>query len=136
DTAPVAIVTGAARGIGAAVANAVAAQGFAVAICDVDAAATATAAAEIATAHDVPAIGVRVDIASSASVAASVAHIEATLGPITALVNNAGIDVIKPFVDSTEDEWDRIIAVNLRGTIGVCRAVLDGMIERKHGRIV
>jgi 2-hydroxycyclohexanecarboxyl-CoA dehydrogenase len=136
DTAPVAIVTGAARGIGAAIANAVAAQGFAVAVCDVDAAAAATTAGEIATAHDVPAIGVGVDIASSASVAAAVAHIEATLGPITALVNNAGIDVIKPFVDSTEDEWDRIIAVNLRGTIGVCRAVLDGMIERKHGRIV
>jgi 2-hydroxycyclohexanecarboxyl-CoA dehydrogenase len=136
DTAPVAIVTGAARGIGAAIANAVAARGFAVAVCDVDDAAAAAAAGEISTAHDVPAIGVGVDIASSESVAAAMVHIEATLGPITALINNAGIDVIKPFVDSTEDEWDRIIAVNLRGTIGVCRAVLDGMIERKHGRIV
>jgi 2-hydroxycyclohexanecarboxyl-CoA dehydrogenase len=51
-------------------------------------------------------------------------------------VNNAGVDVIKPFVDSTEDEWDRIINVNLKGTIRFCRAVLDGMIGRESGRIV
>ena len=135
-THPVAVITGAARGIGAAIANTVAAHGFAIAVCDVDEAAATSAAAQIRTDHSVPAIGVGVDIASSPSVAAAVAHIEATLGPIAALVNTAGIDVIKPFVDSTEDEWDRIIAVNLRGTIGFCRAVLDGMIERKHGRIV
>ncbi len=135
-TPSVAVVTGAARGIGAAIANAVAAQGSAVAVCDIDGAAATAAAAQIAADHSVPAVGVQVDIASTASVAAAVVHIEAALGPITALVNNAGIDVIKPFVDSTEEEWDRIIAVNLRGTIGFCRAVLDGMIERKHGRIV
>ena len=135
-TPSVAVVTGAARGIGAAIANAVAAQGSAVAVCDIDGAAATTAAAQIAADHSVPAIGVQVDIASTPSVAAAVVQIEAVLGPITALVNNAGVDVIKPFVDSTEEEWDRIIAVNLRGTIGFCRAVLDGMIERKHGRIV
>ncbi len=133
---PVAIVTGAARGIGASIAEALAKSGFAVAVCDIDRLAAADTAADISARHAVRAIGVTVDIASSASVAAAVAHVEATLGPITALVNNAGIDVIKPFVDSTEQEWDRIIAVNLRGTIGVCRAVLDGMIERRHGRIV
>jgi len=135
-TQPVAVITGAARGIGAAIANAVAAQGAAIAVFDLDESAAASTAAEIASAHSVPSIGLQVDIASSRSVAAAVAHAEATLGPITALVNNAGIDVIKPFVDSTEEEWDRIIAVNLRGTITCCRAVLDGMIERKHGRIV
>jgi 2-hydroxycyclohexanecarboxyl-CoA dehydrogenase len=135
-TTSVAVITGAARGIGFAIANAVATSGAAIAVCDLEEDAAAAAAKEIATAHGVTAVGVRVDIASSADVRAAVAHIEGALGPITALVNNAGIDVIKPFVDSTEDEWDRIIAVNLRGTIGVCRAVLDGMIERKHGRIV
>ena len=133
---PVAIVTGAARGIGAAIANAVAAGGFAVAVCDLDEAAASAAASQIASNHGVPTLGVGVDIASMASVRAAVEQVERDLGPIAALVNNAGIDVIKPFVDSTEDEWDRIIAVNLRGTIGFCRAVLDGMIERKHGRIV
>ena len=133
---PVAVITGAARGIGAAIANAVAAGGYAVAVCDLDLAAASARAESIAAVHRVQAIGVQVDIASRTSVATAVAHIETTLGPIAALVNNAGIDVIKPFIDSTEDEWDRIIDVNLRGTIGFCRAVLDGMIERKHGRIV
>jgi 2-hydroxycyclohexanecarboxyl-CoA dehydrogenase len=79
---------------------------------------------------------VRVDISSTQQVRDGVAEVEARLGPVEALVNNAGIDVIKPFVDSTEDEWDRIIAVNLKGTIACCRAVLDGMIERGSGRIV
>jgi 2-hydroxycyclohexanecarboxyl-CoA dehydrogenase len=79
---------------------------------------------------------VRVDISSMQQVRDGVAEVEARLGPVEALVNNAGVDVIKPFVDSTEDEWDRIIAVNLKGTIACCRAVLDGMIERGSGRIV
>jgi 2-hydroxycyclohexanecarboxyl-CoA dehydrogenase len=135
-TARVAVVTGAARGIGSAIAGAIAAQGNAVAVCDIDGAAASTAAALLAEQYTVPAIGVGVDIAVTASVRDAVARIEAELGPITALVNNAGIDVIKPFVESTEDEWDRIIAVNLKGTIGFCRAVLDGMIERRSGRIV
>lgn len=135
-TPRVAIVTGAARGIGAAIAHALAADGWSVAVCDVNlAAATETATALRAT-HGVAATGIAVDIADTASSRAAVAEVEAALGPVTALVNNAGIDVIKPFVDSTEDEWDRIIAVNLKGTIGFCRAVLDGMIERNSGRIV
>jgi 2-hydroxycyclohexanecarboxyl-CoA dehydrogenase len=81
-------------------------------------------------------VAVGVDITDGASVRSAVAATEDQLGPVEALVNNAGIDVIKPFVDSTEDEWDRIIAVNLKGTIRCCRAVLDGMIARRSGRIV
>lgn len=136
STPRVAIVTGAARGIGAAIAHALAADGWSVAVCDLNLAAASDTAAELRAMHGVAAAGIAVDIADTASVRGAVAEVEATLGPITALVNNAGIDVIKPFVDSTEDEWDRIIAVNLRGTIGFCRAVLDGMIERNGGRIV
>lgn len=132
----VAVVTGAARGIGAAIAEVLAGQGWAVAVCDLDREAATATSARLAQAHGVPTLGVSVDIADTAAVRVAVAEIEAALGPIVALVNNAGIDVIKPFVDSTEDEWDRIIAVNLRGTIGFCRAVLDGMIERHCGRIV
>ena len=79
---------------------------------------------------------VGVDISSPAAVRDAIAAVERDLGPIEGLVNNAGIDVIKPFVQSTEDEWDRIIAVNLKGTIACCRAVLDGMIERGRGSIV
>jgi 2-hydroxycyclohexanecarboxyl-CoA dehydrogenase len=132
----VAMVTGAGRGIGAAIADALAADGWDVAVCDIDAGAAAATAAAVAEAHGIRALGVTVDIADGESVAAAIAAIESGLGPVEALVNNAGIDVIKPFVDSTEAEWDRIIAVNLKGTIRCCRAVLDGMIERRSGRIV
>jgi 2-hydroxycyclohexanecarboxyl-CoA dehydrogenase len=62
--------------------------------------------------------------------------IEEQLGPIDVLVNNAGIDIIGPFVDSTEAEWDRVIAVNLRGPINTCHVVLPRMIERGGGAIV
>ncbi len=132
----VAIVTGAAQGIGAAISSALAAEGWAVAIFDVNGDAAAAQAAELAIAHGVRTHSAAVDISSTAATRAAVAEVESVLGPVEALVNNAGIDVIKPFVDSTEDEWDRIIAVNLKGTIGCCRAVLDGMIARGSGRIV
>ena len=134
-TARVALVTGAARGIGAAIAHALGADGWSVAIGDLDEQTAAATADAVTGVHGVTAAGVGMDIADLGSVRAAVARIEADLGPIEALVNNAGIDVIKPFVESTEDEWDRIIAVNLRGTIGCCRAVLDGMVERQSGRI-
>ena len=132
----VAVVTGAARGIGAAIAELLAAEGWSVAICDLDERAATTTAETLARTFGGSAIGVATNIADAASVRAAVAQVEQDLGPISALVNNAGIDVIKPFVDSTEDEWDQIIAVNLKGTIACCRAVIDSMIARKHGRIV
>jgi 2-hydroxycyclohexanecarboxyl-CoA dehydrogenase len=135
-TNKVAAVTGGARGIGAAIGHALAADGWNVGVLDLDAASASTTAAEIAKAHNVRAIGVAANIADGASVRAAVARVEGELGPISGLVNNAGIDVIKPFVDSTEEEWDRIIAVNLKGTMHCCRAVLDSMIANKGGRIV
>jgi 2-hydroxycyclohexanecarboxyl-CoA dehydrogenase len=132
----IAVVTGAGRGIGAAIADALAADGWDIAIWDVDAA-TAVATAEALVAEQgVRAIGVGVDIADGDSVHRGVSTVERELGPIEALVNNAGIDIIKPFIDSTEEEWDRIIGINLKGTIQCCRAVLDGMMERGSGRIV
>lgn len=135
-TRPVALVTGAARGIGAAIADALAADGFAVAIGDLDPASASATASRIAADRATPTMAVAMDIAALSDVRAAIAQVEAVLGPLTAIVNNAGIDVIKPFIESTEEEWDRIIAVNLRGTINVCRAALDGMIARKQGRIV
>ena len=131
-----AMVTGAGRGIGAAIAEALAAEGAAVAVCDLDAAAAAKTAAGLAERHGVRAVGVAVDIADSAAVRAAVSRVRSDLGPPDILVNNAGIDVIELFVDSAEETWDKIIAVNLRGTIAVTRAVLDGMIERGSGRII
>jgi 2-hydroxycyclohexanecarboxyl-CoA dehydrogenase len=132
----VAIVTGGARGIGAAICEALAHDGWDVAVWDLDLDAAGERAGALEADHGVRAKGVRVDIAATPQVRAAVAEVEAELGPVEALVNNAGIDIIKPFVDSTEDEWDRIIAVNLKGTIACCRAVIDGMIDRGSGRIV
>ncbi len=132
----VTLVTGSARGIGAAVADALGAAGAQVAIADVDAAGAKDGAERIAQAHGVPTIGVELDVTRRDSIAAAVARVEQELGPLDVLVNNAGIDIVKPFVDSTEDEWDRIIAVNLKGTFHCCQAVLTGMIERGDGVIV
>jgi 2-hydroxycyclohexanecarboxyl-CoA dehydrogenase len=133
--APVVLVTGGAGGIGAAICREAAEQGHAVAVADLDADRAAAVAAEIA-AGGARAVGVGLDVADDASVAVAVERAEAELGPLTGLVCGAGIDVIGRFVDSTPQTWDRLIAVNLRGTIGVARAVLDGMIARKVGRIV
>ena len=101
-----------------------------------DGAAAAKTAAGLAERHGTPAVGVPVDIADSAAVRAAVGQVQSELGPVDILVNNAGIDVIELFVDSAEETWDKIIAVNLRGTITVTRAVLDSMIERGGGRII
>jgi 2-hydroxycyclohexanecarboxyl-CoA dehydrogenase len=128
----VALVTGGARGIGAAIAHRLAARGATVVVGDLDGDAASATAASL----EGKAIGVAMDVASSASVRAAVDQVGAETGSPDILVNNAGIDVIKPFVDSTEAEWDQIIAVNLKGPINCTRAVLDAMIERKHGRIV
>jgi len=132
----VALVTGAARGIGAAIAARLAAAGSAVAVCDLDGTEAAKVAGELVERYGVAAAGIAVDIADGPAVRDAVARATAELGPVDVLVNNAGIDVIERFVDSTESTWDRIIAVNLRGTITMTRAVLDPMIERGRGRII
>jgi 2-hydroxycyclohexanecarboxyl-CoA dehydrogenase len=129
------MVTGAARGIGAAIASALAGSGARVAVCDVDGPGAAEVAAAL-TADGGEALAVVLDVADSGSVARGVGAIRGELGPVEILVNNAGIDEIKPFVETTEATWDRLVAVNLKGTLLCSRAVLDGMIERGGGRIV
>jgi 2-hydroxycyclohexanecarboxyl-CoA dehydrogenase len=131
----IALVTGGARGIGAGIARALAAAGADVAVCDLEPD-TAREAAEGLAQQGVRALGVAADVSDSAAVAEAFGEVAARLGPIGVLVNNAGTDVLSLFVDSREQDWDRLIAVNLKGTIICCRAVLDGMIERGAGRIV
>jgi 2-hydroxycyclohexanecarboxyl-CoA dehydrogenase len=126
----VALVTGAGRGIGRAIAERLAEEGAKVAVLDID---EATARA---TAEAVGGVGIRTDVTDGASVRAAVAESERRLGPATILVNNAGWDKAEPFVKSHEETWDKVLAINLKGPIRMTRAVLDGMIERRRGRIV
>jgi 2-hydroxycyclohexanecarboxyl-CoA dehydrogenase len=78
----------------------------------------------------------RMDVSDSDQVRTVIAQIDEEMGPIQVLVNNAGIDKIEPFVDSNEKTWRRIVDVNYLGTVIVTRAVLDGMLERRYGRII
>ena len=129
------VVTGGCGGIGRAICTELATRGAQVAVADLDAAGAEAVAAEL-TAAGGRALGVALDVADAESVTAGMKAVEAGLGPITALVNNAGVDVIGPFVDSDPHVWDRLIEINLKGTIRCTRAVLDGMIARSSGRIV
>jgi 2-hydroxycyclohexanecarboxyl-CoA dehydrogenase len=133
-----AVLTGAAsvRGIGRATAERLAASGWSVAILDVDGDAAAEAAGQLAEQHGVSAIGVQVDVSDESSVDAALTRVERAVPPIVALVNLAGIASPTPFLETTVAEWDRVHAVNLRGTFLVTQRVVPGMIERRLGRVV
>lgn len=132
----VALVTGASRGIGRAVALSLAGQGAAVAVNYRERAKEATeVVAEIEKAGG-KAMAVAADVSDGAAVAGMVAAIEQKLGPVDVLVNNAGVAIIRGVDDLTEAEFDQTIAVNLKSAFLCTRAVLPGMRKRKWGRIV
>src|SRR5215207_7003684 len=109
----VALVTGAAGGIGRAICRALAAEGATIAVCDLDGVAAAEVARDLGEGHG----AFQADISDSGAVAALVAQVASDLGPIGILVNNAGIDKIERFVDSTEATWRKIVEVNYLGTV-------------------
>lgn len=127
----VALITGAGGGIGRAIVRHLSAAGYAVAACDLNQDAAVEAVDGLT-----GSIAYAMDITDSAGVAATVARITDELGPISVLVNNAAIDKIEPFVESTEATWRAVVEVNYLGTVIVTRAVLDPMIEAGYGRIV
>ncbi len=131
----VAIVTGGARGIGAATAKRLAADGFAVGVLDLDEAGAKTVAAEIAEAGG-KAVGVAADVADEASVAAAVDAVAGELGPPVVLVNNAGVTRDNLLFKMSVDEWDTVSNVHLRGAFLMSRAAQKHMIDQKFGRIV
>jgi NAD(P)-dependent dehydrogenase (short-subunit alcohol dehydrogenase family) len=131
----VAIVTGAASGIGLAIAERLAADGLAVALFDLNGKAADAAAARIA-ATGASAIAVQVDVAEPDQIAAGVARVVDALGPPTVLVNNAGIEGFDPFLKISLEKWERLLRVNLTGTFLCCQAVVPHMIEAGWGRIV
>jgi 2-hydroxycyclohexanecarboxyl-CoA dehydrogenase len=126
----IALVTGGASGIGAATARRLAAEGARVAVADVN----DDGAREVA--GEIDALAVRVDVADAVSVRAGVAEVASALGQVDVLVNNAGTDRFAFFVNTDEALWDFVLGVNLRGTIAVTHAVLDGMQRRGGGAIV
>jgi 2-hydroxycyclohexanecarboxyl-CoA dehydrogenase len=132
-SADVAVVTGGAGAIGAAVCHRLAAVGRRVAVVDLDLAAAERVASELdGDGHR----GVDVDVSDTEAVRDQLAAVETDLGPIGTLINVAGWDRFTPFVDTTPEFWDRVIAINYRGTLNTVHAVLPGMIERQAGRIV
>jgi NAD(P)-dependent dehydrogenase (short-subunit alcohol dehydrogenase family) len=124
------LVTGAARGIGAGIAEAVVAAGGAVALLDIDPAGADTAAELGSDAHFFPC-----DVRSLADVARAVGEAEAALGGLDGLVNNAGINAYFDAVAMTEDDWDSVFAVDLKAAWMLAKAALPGLIERR-GAIV
>ena len=126
------VLTGAAsaRGIGRAAADRMASEGWSIAILDINAEDAKAAAAEIGSNRAVKAIGVGADVSDEASVDRAITEIEASLPPIVALANLAGISSPTPFMETTVAEWDKVFAINMRGTFVVSQRVLKGMIER------
>lgn len=131
----VAIVTGGAQGIGEAIARRLASERAQVAILDIQDEKAQAVAGDISSGGE-KAVAVKMDIADAFDVRRAVKVVEDTLGRVDVLINNVGWDKAGPFVDTGEELWDRVIAINLRGPITATRAVLDGMIERGYGRIV
>ncbi len=128
----VALVTGGASGLGLATARRLGDEGARVAIVDLPAARPADAASHLGSS----ALGLEADVTDAAQVDAAVARVEVALGPIDALVTSAGISRVGSVLDTTPEDFERVLAVNLTGTFVVVQAVARRMVARRRGRIV
>lgn len=131
----VALISGGATGMGGAASLLFAAEGAKVAILDLNLTEAQARVSEI-TANGGQAVAIKCDVSNAAQVTAAVDQASQALGPITVLFNHAGTIVIKPFLETTEQEWDWLHAVNVKSMFLVTKAVLPGMIAAGGGSIV
>ena len=132
-TGRVAVVTGSARGIGAATAQRFAQEGAAVAVLDLDQDAASATAAGLGAER---ALGVACDVSDAASVEAAVATVVGELGQLDILVNNAGVTRDNLLFKMSEDDWDTVMSVHLKGSFLMSKACQAHMVEAKYGRMV
>ncbi len=129
------LITGAASGIGRAVAERLGEERAAVAILDLDGEGAKSAAEQVRAAGGA-ALAIEADITDDEAVRAAVERAETELGPLEGLVNNAGWDLARSFLDSDAELWRKVVEINLMGPLHVSHAVLTRMQERGRGRVV
>ena len=135
--ARVAVVTGAARGIGLAIARLFLERGFCVALLDIDTAMLPPTEAALSDSHGPDRVlAIVCDVSDPAQVAAAFERIVARFGRIDALVNNAGIAIFKPILETSFDDWSRVLAVNLSGPFLCSQAAAPAMLDNGGGSIV
>ena len=132
----VALVTGGARGIGRGIVAALAGAGASVAVADLRADLAEQTAAEVAEATGAHVVALKTDVTDLAEVRDTTERVFRTFGKIDALINNAGWDELKPFLQTTPDFWEKIIAINYKSVLNTCYAVLPRMVARKAGVVV
>ena len=131
DRRRTALVTGAASGMGEAIAKRLDADGVRVVVADIEAELGAVVASSLS-----DGLFVEMDLSRSDSVTAAADRVLSELGVVDILVNCAGFDVVMPFLDTDEELWDALIAVNLYGPLRTTKAFLPGMVDNGWGRIV
>ena len=131
----IALVTGAAGGIGRAICSRLAGAGVALALIDIDGAGAEALLGELGA----KGVAIAADLSAPEDVGAAVAEAERELGPLDILVNNAGISGVgppKPTVDTPLEEWEQVLAVNVTAPFLFCQAVLPGMVDRGRGAVL
>ena len=134
-TGRVAVITGAASGMGLAIARRLAARGDRVALLDLRGDAALRAAGELRETGAV-AMGAEVDVTDRATVDDALGKVRAELGPVGILVTSAGVDAFDALADITTEKWERVLAVNLTGTFHCVQASVPDMLAARWGRIV
>jgi 3-oxoacyl-[acyl-carrier protein] reductase len=132
----VAVITGAARGIGFGIAQRFASEGASVAILDLDEAAAQDAAGRLDLADGASAIGVGCDVVDSAAAEAAVQRVVDELGGIHILVNNAGVTRDNLLFKMTEEDWDLVMGVHLKGVFNMTKSAQSRFVEQKYGKIL